>query len=284
MRMRSYFGSWPRIECVERISGHVICVGARSPDSCCNRPASMVRWSSARHAAFVMSGDASHTDFRPSSLRKKPQRKYARRTANFASSSGRRTSARDVEFQMEAGSDPETLRLPGNCSRSDAPEAISSAWRGNLSKPVASSRIQNWRNRRAALHRYIAMSLSARHGQLSTSSPAFMSSSTWIPRATSFKPPWSGSNRAVLLVIETPNIDSLPFKVLKSRWRQFIPEHYFFFNPKTMSRLMRDQGLDVQRIANIGKYASLSFILNRLSRYLSWPSGDGWTYSSDLPR
>src|SRR5262249_12496605 len=29
-----------------------------------------------------------------------------------------------------------------------------------------------------------------------------------------------------LLVIETPNIDSLPFKLLKSRWRQFIPEHY----------------------------------------------------------
>jgi len=26
-----------------------------------------------------------------------------------------------------------------------------------------------------------------------------------------------------LLAIETPNIDSLPFKLLKSRWRQFIP-------------------------------------------------------------
>ena len=28
-----------------------------------------------------------------------------------------------------------------------------------------------------------------------------------------------------LLAIETPNIDSLPFKVFKSSWRQFIPEH-----------------------------------------------------------
>ena len=81
-----------------------------------------------------------------------------------------------------------------------------------------------------------------------------------------------------LLVIETPNIDSLPFKVLKSRWRQFIPEHYFFFNPKTMSRLMRDQGLDVQRVQNVGKYASLSFILNRLSRYVrGLPEMDGLT-------
>jgi SAM-dependent methyltransferase len=71
-----------------------------------------------------------------------------------------------------------------------------------------------------------------------------------------------------LLVIETPNIDSLPFKLMRSRWRQFIPEHYFFFDPKTMSRLLRDHGLDVAAVRNIGKYASLSFILNRLSRYV----------------
>ena len=69
-------------------------------------------------------------------------------------------------------------------------------------------------------------------------------------------------------MIETPNIDSLPFKLLKSRWRQFIPEHYFFFDPKTMSRLLRDHQFDVAAVRNIGKYASLSFILNRLSRYV----------------
>jgi len=73
-----------------------------------------------------------------------------------------------------------------------------------------------------------------------------------------------------LLVIETPNIDSLPFKVLKSRWRQFIPEHYFFFDPETISRLLRDHELDVAAVHNVGKYASLSFIINRLSRYVRW--------------
>jgi 2-polyprenyl-3-methyl-5-hydroxy-6-metoxy-1,4-benzoquinol methylase len=71
-----------------------------------------------------------------------------------------------------------------------------------------------------------------------------------------------------LLVIETPNIDSLPFKLMKSRWRQFIPEHYFFFDPKTISRLLQDHQLDVAAVQNIGKYASLSFIFNRLSRYI----------------
>lgn len=73
-----------------------------------------------------------------------------------------------------------------------------------------------------------------------------------------------------LLVIETPNIDSVPFKLMKGRWREFIPEHYFFFDPKTMSRLLHDHGLDVAAVQNIGKYASLSFIFNRLSRYARW--------------
>jgi len=77
-------------------------------------------------------------------------------------------------------------------------------------------------------------------------------------------------NSGGLLVIETPNIDSFPFKLMKSRWRQFIPEHYFFFSPKTISRLLSDNGLRVQTTIAIGKYASLDLIVNRLSRYMPW--------------
>jgi 2-polyprenyl-3-methyl-5-hydroxy-6-metoxy-1,4-benzoquinol methylase len=73
-----------------------------------------------------------------------------------------------------------------------------------------------------------------------------------------------------LLVIETPNIDSPPFKFMKARWRQFIPEHYFFFDRRTISRLLQDQGLHVSSIQTIGKYASLGLIFNRLSRYFPW--------------
>ncbi len=79
-----------------------------------------------------------------------------------------------------------------------------------------------------------------------------------------------------LLVIETPNIDSPPFKFLKAKWRQFIPEHYYFFGPKTIARLLSDNGLQVSSITTIGKYASVDLILNRLSRYFPWiPSGNG---------
>lgn len=71
------------------------------------------------------------------------------------------------------------------------------------------------------------------------------------------------------VVLETPNIDSVPFRVLKRRWRQFIPEHYYFFDQKTMSRLLEDAGLKVERIRRIGKSASVALILNRLTRYFS---------------
>lgn len=73
-----------------------------------------------------------------------------------------------------------------------------------------------------------------------------------------------------LAVIETPNIQSLPFKVFGKHWRQLIPEHYFFFDPFTITRLCREEELKVERIIRIGKYASVELIVNRLSRYLPW--------------
>jgi 2-polyprenyl-3-methyl-5-hydroxy-6-metoxy-1,4-benzoquinol methylase len=73
-----------------------------------------------------------------------------------------------------------------------------------------------------------------------------------------------------LLVIETPNIASLPFRLMQSRWRQFIPEHYFFFDPETICRLLHDHDLEIRSVASVGKYASLGLIFNRLSRYFRW--------------
>ena len=70
-----------------------------------------------------------------------------------------------------------------------------------------------------------------------------------------------------LLVLETPDIHSLPFQLMKSKWRQFIPEHYFFFDPSSMTKLLSESGFKVERIVGIGKHASAALILNRLSRY-----------------
>ena len=80
-----------------------------------------------------------------------------------------------------------------------------------------------------------------------------------------------------LLVLETPDINSLPFRVMKAKWRQFIPEHYFFFDPATMTRLLSENGFKVERIVRIGKHASAALVLNRLARYFRFlrPLEDG---------
>jgi len=70
-----------------------------------------------------------------------------------------------------------------------------------------------------------------------------------------------------LLVLETPDSNSPPYRVMKSKWRQFIPEHYFFFDHSTITRLLSESGFRVERITRIGKHASVALILNRLSRY-----------------
>lgn len=70
-----------------------------------------------------------------------------------------------------------------------------------------------------------------------------------------------------LLVLETPDINSLPFQLMKAKWRQFIPEHYFFFDQSTITRLLSESGFKVERIVRIGKHASAALLLNRLSRY-----------------
>ena len=77
-----------------------------------------------------------------------------------------------------------------------------------------------------------------------------------------------------LVALETPDIGSWPYRLMKARWRQFIPEHYYFFDRKTLHRLLSDNGFEVRQITRVGKYASLSLLLNRLGRYVPLPVGD----------
>ena len=69
------------------------------------------------------------------------------------------------------------------------------------------------------------------------------------------------------VVVETPDIDSWGFRLFRAKWREFIPEHYYFFDPETVGRLFQAEGLKVERLLKIGKYASVELILNRLGRY-----------------
>lgn len=69
------------------------------------------------------------------------------------------------------------------------------------------------------------------------------------------------------IVLETPNIANLWYKLLGARWRQFIPDHRFFFTPTTMERSCIEQGFEVVAINSVCKAMSVRLFLSRLGRY-----------------
>ncbi len=69
------------------------------------------------------------------------------------------------------------------------------------------------------------------------------------------------------LVIETPNIATLWFRLLGSRWRQFIPDHRFFFTPETIKRLCLASGFEVVELRSAGRSMSVRLFISRVSRY-----------------
>jgi 2-polyprenyl-3-methyl-5-hydroxy-6-metoxy-1,4-benzoquinol methylase len=70
-----------------------------------------------------------------------------------------------------------------------------------------------------------------------------------------------------LLVLETPNIDTIWFRVLRERWRQLIPDHRFFFTPSTMTSLCERNGFQIRELRGVGKSMSLRLFISRLGRY-----------------
>lgn len=69
------------------------------------------------------------------------------------------------------------------------------------------------------------------------------------------------------LVLEAPNIETVWFRLLGARWRQFIPDHLFFFTPGTLTRLCEERGFAVREVRAAGKAMSVRLFLSRLGRY-----------------
>jgi SAM-dependent methyltransferase len=70
-----------------------------------------------------------------------------------------------------------------------------------------------------------------------------------------------------MLVMETPNIATIWYHLLGARWRQFIPDHIFFFTPNTITRLCEENGFQVSELRNVGKAMSVRLFISRLGRY-----------------
>jgi SAM-dependent methyltransferase len=69
------------------------------------------------------------------------------------------------------------------------------------------------------------------------------------------------------LVLETPNIATAWYRLLGARWRQIIPDHIFFFTPRTITRLCESSGFETRELRSVGKAMSVRLFINRLSRY-----------------
>ncbi len=72
------------------------------------------------------------------------------------------------------------------------------------------------------------------------------------------------------LVIEAPNIQTVWYRLLGARWRQFIPDHLYFFTPATLRRLCEQHGLRVVQCRTVGKAMSVRLFISRVSRYSPW--------------
>jgi 2-polyprenyl-3-methyl-5-hydroxy-6-metoxy-1,4-benzoquinol methylase len=69
------------------------------------------------------------------------------------------------------------------------------------------------------------------------------------------------------LAIETPNIATPWVSLLGPRWRQFIPDHIYFFSPETITRLCHETGFEIRELRSAGKAMSVRLFLSRLGRY-----------------
>jgi len=75
-----------------------------------------------------------------------------------------------------------------------------------------------------------------------------------------------------LVIIETPRIDNLWFRLLGRRWRQFILGHFFFFSMKTLGDLLERHGFSIIETRTPTKTVTARFLLNRVERHWLLPA------------
>lgn len=63
-----------------------------------------------------------------------------------------------------------------------------------------------------------------------------------------------------LLIISTPNIDSLSFKILGKNWPHFKREHLYYFSRKSLSLLLKQCGFKVMDYKNSYKALNFNYI------------------------
>ncbi|MDP8224073.1 MAG: class I SAM-dependent methyltransferase [Candidatus Lernaella stagnicola] len=69
------------------------------------------------------------------------------------------------------------------------------------------------------------------------------------------------------LLVEVPDFDAWSRRLLGRRWRQFIADHFHFFEPRTLRRCLEETGFADAHLQNVGKVATIGLLADRLGRY-----------------
>ena len=70
-----------------------------------------------------------------------------------------------------------------------------------------------------------------------------------------------------LLIMTTPDIESLSFKFMRNYWPHLLKEHLFYFSKKTVKKLLEKAGYKVEAIEPAIKYHNLNYAFHRFSKY-----------------
>jgi 2-polyprenyl-3-methyl-5-hydroxy-6-metoxy-1,4-benzoquinol methylase len=86
-----------------------------------------------------------------------------------------------------------------------------------------------------------------------------------------------------ILALSTPNVESLPAKVMKEKWLgwRLQNEHLYYFSHTTLDRTLRSAGLVVIKRMHIGKHVPFQLFIDRLWLY-SRPAATVLTYLRKL--
>lgn len=70
-----------------------------------------------------------------------------------------------------------------------------------------------------------------------------------------------------ILAIYTPELKSIPSRVMRHRWLHYKTEHLFYFSRRLMRKLLEQAGFNVLSVKLEGKHISFDFFLRRLRLY-----------------
>jgi len=73
-----------------------------------------------------------------------------------------------------------------------------------------------------------------------------------------------------VLAIELPDSGSISARLLGRWWRQYIVDHWRFYNKRVLTELLGSHGLKVLGASRVGKRASFGLMADRIERYY-WP-------------